>query len=198
MSSGSTFILTMHEGKKTSKKVYSDLCTENMKSDEVGNKPKDLPAYMYHEKKHTYDYVEKDTRKLFIPIAEWSFTSSFTVLKEFYYLNPYERWNCIREISYEDIRKWRQAAEYIMQGKYSEELERLLANPYIRELKQEGYTYCFNKKGRNEDSEEDFMKRDLIYLHSILFGACSVMTNDLCDSYVDKNKKAYKLLYLAW
>lgn len=195
MSSGSTFIMTMWEGKKASKKVFERAVERYSQSDALGKKPESLPLYMENKlKTNNYNYIETATRKILVPIAEWGFCSSFTVMKDYYNMNPYDRSSYFKELAAEDIRMWKQAVDYILQGKYSDSLEQLLDNPFIRLFKEDGYAF-FDKKVLPVD---EYMASDLRWLQCILASNLGIMKNDLCDTYNDINKKEYKLLYMAW
>ena len=194
MASGSTFILTMWEGKKISNKKLEEAFNQYKGEDEFTKEPKTTPLFVTHTVKRGYDYIERASRKVLVPIVEWSFCSSFTVIKEFYYMSPYDGERSIIEIPSEDIRLWLQAAKYILSGKYSDQLEALLCNPHIRTLKDAAYD-IFDKK---IPADSIYMKEDLQMFHNIMHTCQDVFGSDLCDEYNAINKKEYRLLYLAW
>ena len=194
MASGSTFILTMWEGKKISKKKLEEVCNQYKGEDEFSKEPKTVPLFVTHTVKRGYDYIERATRKVLVPIVEWSFCSTFTVIKEFYYMNPYDGERSIIEIPSEDIRLWLQAAKYILSGKYSDQLEDLLNNPHVSALKAADYDF-FDKK---VPEDALYMKEDLQRFHNVMHTCADIFSSDLCASYNENNKKDYRLLYLAW
>lgn len=194
MSSGSNFILTMWEGKKASKKAFEKVFEKYSGKDEFSGRDKVAPAFVEQEIRGGYNYIEKTTRKILVPIVEWSFCSSFTVLKDYYNMNPYDKGSCYKVFTYEDVRLWKQAAQYTLEGKYSDRTELLLNNPYIQELKSEGYD-MFDKK---VPADVLYMREDLYWFYSIMTSCENILKSDLCDTYNDINKKEYKLLYLAW
>lgn len=193
MSSGSTFILTMWEGKKVSKKKLEEACNQYKGEAALTKESKTIPLFITYTVKGGYDYIERASRKVLVPIVEWSFCSSFTMIKDFYYMNPYDGERSIIEIPSEDIRLWLQAAKYILSGKYSEHLERLLNNPYVSALKAADYD-IFDKK---IPADSVYMKEDLQLFHNVMHTCHNVFGSDLCDEYNAWNKKEYKLLCLA-
>ena len=195
MSSGSTFILTMFEGKKASKKVFETATERYTQPDPLGNKPEGLPLYMENKlKTNNYNYIETATRKILVPIAEWNFCSSFTIMKDYYSMNPYDQSAYFKELTAEDVRMWKQAVDYILQGKYSDSLEQLLDNPFVELFKTEGYAF-FDKKVLPVD---EYMASDLRWVQCTLSSILGIMKSDLCDAYNSINKKEYRLLYMAW
>ena len=194
MSSGSTFIMTMWEGKKAAKKTLEKAAEKYRQQDPLGNKPEILPLYMEKELRgNNYNYIETATRKVLVPIAEWSFCSSFTVMKDYYNMDPNKRDAYFKELT-GDVHMWKQAVDYIIHGKYSSWLEGLLNNPFVDVLKEDGYAF-FDKK---VIQDEEYLESDLKWLQYILASCEGIMKNDLCDKYNSMNKKEYKLLYMAW
>lgn len=194
MASGSTFILTMYEGKKVSKKKLEEACNQYKGEDALTKDPKTIPLFVTYTVKGGYNYIARASRKVLVPIVEWSFCSTFTVLKDFYYMNPYDGERSIIEIPSEDIRLWLQAAKYILSGKYSDQLEELLNNPHIGALK----TACYDIFDKKLPADVVYMKEELQMFHNIMHTCQDVLCSDLCDEYNENNKKEYKLLCLAW
>ena len=194
MSSGSTFIFTMYEGKKVSRKKLEEACNQYKGEEALTKNPKTIPLFVTHTIKGGYNYIERASRKVLVPIVEWSFCSTFTVIKDFYYMTPYIGERSIIEIPAEDIRLWLQAAKYILSGKYSDQMEDLLSNPHIRALKAAAYD-IFDKK---IPADSIYMKEELQMFHNIMHACHDVLGSDLCAEFNENNKKEYKLLCLAW
>lgn len=191
MSRGSTFTLTMECPTVVEKNIIKDLIEEYTKEDEFTHKKREAPPFMYNIKGHYY--VEKDTSKILSLIAAWSFCSSFTVMWDWYNMDLYGK-NSIRELSLSDLQKWKQAVTYMVQGKYSPQVEELLDNPFVEALKNKGYD-IFHRKPRED---EDVERWDLLNLNKILNCCYEIFGNDLADTYNEHDKRTYRLLYSVW
>ena len=191
MSNGSTFILAVETPTVLEKSIIKVLMEEYTKEDELFHKKREAPPFLYYD--HGHEYIERDTAKVLYPLAEWTFCSSFTVMWDYYNMDLYGK-NSIRELSLQDLQKWRQAVTYMVQGKYSQQVEDLLDNPFVDALKRKGYN-IFHRKPRED---EDVERWDLLNLNKILNCCHEIFGNDLADTYNTWDKRTYRLLYSVW
>lgn len=189
MSSGSTFyfLQTTVEPVKASEDLIKEaLETVNKYREE---KLTELPPYTFIKNK----LIAGPEHVLWNVVVEDSFTSSFTVLKDYWNMNPYKDDSAYKEIDSHTASQLYQTVSYILGNKWSEQVEELLDNPFIQVFKDE--SYFMTKKER--EGECLYMFTDLKALHKLLGAYLYLESSDVCDPWHACPSK-FKLLYSAW
>ena len=189
MSSGSTFYIV-------SQRLKHESFVEKEAFEELKSKYRDwhdnivVPLWMHNE---DHSLVSRETREIFPIVSEDMFTSSFTVLKDYWYLSPNDNLKCNKEISLQEAKDIEQACKYVLGRRWCTYTEDLLKNPFIDAFRDEGY---FMKKD-DLSGEDRYMIDDLHRLKSVMSTFIHLLLSDCCDFYRD-DRSDFKLIYEAW
>jgi len=194
MSSGSTFTILQKRAdyELASSKMLQDATEGYRKDIESGGpyKDKKLPSLVSWKDK----FIETDTKILWQEVAETTFISDFTVLKDEWHMNPYD-WDLNRHVvSPEEAFQLNQAAQYIIDREWSPKVEDLLGNPFISVFREEGY---FIQNLKKADVMETGMLYDIKRLKEVTGAYLYLIHSDTCDPY-RQDKSEFKLVYTAW
>lgn len=83
-------------------------------------------------RKMFFNYVRRDDGTYLIPLLQWDFNSGFDCLINEYNMSPYDPGMASVEISLEDASKMLAAIEYLLGGKYDDDIEATMDTRFIK------------------------------------------------------------------
>ena len=188
MSRGSTFYIV-------SQRLKHEKFVEKEAFEELKNKYKDwqgkvvLPPWLHNDNA----LIGGETREIFPIVSEDTFTSSFTALKDFWYLNYCNNAGCQKEISLQEAKDIEQACKYVLGRKWCTYTEDLLKNGFVDVFRENGYFF----KKEELSGEDSYVLYDLHRLKGVMSTFLHLLMSDCCDTY-NEDRSNFKLIYEVW